>query len=175
MQTGSVPFNLYLSVCLSLFLPTYIPINPSIYLSICLYICVSTYLPTYLSIYPSIHLFICLSIYLSVCLSVCLSISLSLYVSTVLLLDLGRVFSFLILYRVGRTPWTGDRPVARLLPTHRINAHRHPWLEWDSNPQSQHSSERRQIMAFDRAATVIGNYPYIQKYNFTVVLYWCKT
>jgi hypothetical protein len=28
------------------------------------------------------------------------------------------LFSFLILYTVGRTPWTGDQPVARPLPTH---------------------------------------------------------
>jgi hypothetical protein len=35
------------------------------------------------------------------------------------LLALGRFFSFLILYTVGRTPWTGDQPVARHLPTHR--------------------------------------------------------
>jgi hypothetical protein len=27
--------------------------------------------------------------------------------------------SFLILLTVGRTPWTGDQPVARMLPTHR--------------------------------------------------------
>jgi hypothetical protein len=27
---------------------------------------------------------------------------------------------FLILYTVGRTPWTGDQPVARPLPKHRI-------------------------------------------------------
>jgi hypothetical protein len=33
------------------------------------------------------------------------------------LLGLGRFFSFLILYRVGRTPWTEDQPVARPLPT----------------------------------------------------------
>jgi hypothetical protein len=45
---------------------------------------------------------------------------------------------------VGRTPWTGDQPVARPLPTNRINAHRHRCLEWDSNPRSQRSSERRQ-------------------------------
>jgi hypothetical protein len=37
------------------------------------------------------------------------------------LLDLGRFFSFLILYTVGRTPWMGDRPVARPLPAHRTN------------------------------------------------------
>jgi hypothetical protein len=29
------------------------------------------------------------------------------------------LFSFLILYTVGMTPWTGDEPVARPLPTHR--------------------------------------------------------
>jgi hypothetical protein len=34
-------------------------------------------------------------------------------------LDLGRFFSFLIIYTVGRTPWTGDQPVARPLLTHR--------------------------------------------------------
>jgi hypothetical protein len=41
------------------------------------------------------------------------------YESTVLLLGLGRIFSFLILYTVGRTPWNVDQPVARPLPTHR--------------------------------------------------------
>jgi hypothetical protein len=34
-------------------------------------------------------------------------------------LELGRFFSFLILYTVSRTPRTGDQPVARPLPTHR--------------------------------------------------------
>jgi hypothetical protein len=33
------------------------------------------------------------------------------------LLDIGRFFSFLILHTIGRTPWTGDQPVAR--PLHR--------------------------------------------------------
>jgi hypothetical protein len=35
------------------------------------------------------------------------------------LLDLGHFFSSLILYTVGRTPWTGDQSVARALPAHR--------------------------------------------------------
>jgi hypothetical protein len=35
------------------------------------------------------------------------------------LLGPGRFFSFVIRYTVGRTPWTGDQPVARPLPTHR--------------------------------------------------------
>jgi hypothetical protein len=33
------------------------------------------------------------------------------------LLGLGLFFSFLILYTVGRTPWTGNQPVARPIPT----------------------------------------------------------
>jgi hypothetical protein len=44
-----------------------------------------------------------------------LSLSLSLWLYN-LLLDLD-FFSFLILYAVGRTPWRGDQPVARPLPT----------------------------------------------------------
>jgi hypothetical protein len=35
------------------------------------------------------------------------------------LLGLDLFFSFLIPYTVGRTPWTGDQPVARPLPAHR--------------------------------------------------------
>jgi hypothetical protein len=69
------------------------------------------------------------------------------------LLGLGRFFSFLILYIVGRTPWTWDQPVARSLPSHRTTQtqnkrtqYRHPCLQWDSNPRSQRSSERSQFM-----------------------------
>jgi hypothetical protein len=40
------------------------------------------------------------------------------YCSTVLV-GLGRFFSFVILYTVGRAAWTSDQPVARPLPTHR--------------------------------------------------------
>jgi hypothetical protein len=40
---------------------------------------------------------------------------------------------------------------------HRINAHRHPCLEWDSNSPSQCLSGRsRSCLSLDRAATVIG-------------------
>jgi hypothetical protein len=42
----------------------------------------------------------------------------AIYGPTVLLLDLGRFFSFLILYTLGRTPLTWNQPVARPLPTH---------------------------------------------------------
>jgi hypothetical protein len=60
-------------------------------------------------------------------------------------------FSFLILYTVGRIPWTSDQPVARPLPIHkhRINAERHPCLECDSNPRPQCSSKRRHCMPYN--------------------------
>jgi hypothetical protein len=56
-------------------------------------------------------------------------------------------------YTVGRTAWTSDHPFTRPLPTHRTaqtqnkRTHRHTCLEWDSNPQSQYPSERRQFMS----------------------------
>jgi hypothetical protein len=44
-----------------------------------------------------------------------------------------------ILQTVGRTPWTGDQPVARPLHTQDStnNKLRHPCLDWYSNPRSQ--------------------------------------
>jgi hypothetical protein len=76
-----------------------------------------TYLPT------------CLSIYISMLLSSYLSISGSETTWT--------LAAFSVSYTDGRTPWTGDQPMARPAPTQRINAHRHPCLEWDSNPRPQ--------------------------------------
>jgi hypothetical protein len=61
-------------------------------------------------------------------------------------------FQFINLYTIGRALWTQDQPVIRTLPTHRtkkkntINAHRHPCLEWVSNPQPQCLNGRRQFM-----------------------------
>jgi hypothetical protein len=47
-------------------------------------------------------------------------------------------YQFLNSKTVGRTPWTGDQPVARPLPTqdstNRINTDRRPRLVSDSNP-----------------------------------------
>jgi hypothetical protein len=67
------------------------------------------------------------------------------------LLDLGRFFSFLIIDTVGMTPWTEDQPVAMSLHAHRTQTqnkrtqYRYPCLQWDSNPRSQGSSERKQF------------------------------
>jgi hypothetical protein len=53
-------------------------------------------------------------------------------------------FTSVCLFKIfGRTSWTSDQPVARSLS----NTHRHSCLEWDSNPRSQRSSERRQFMS----------------------------
>jgi hypothetical protein len=50
-----------------------------------------------------------------------LSLSLSLSLSMALQpFGPWRFFSFLVLYTVGRTPWTGVQLVARQLPTHRM-------------------------------------------------------
>jgi hypothetical protein len=66
------------------------------------------------------------------------------------------LFSFLILYTFGRTPWTGDQPIARPLLTHRTTQtknkriqYKYPCLEWDSNLRSYRSREQRQFMSND--------------------------
>jgi hypothetical protein len=57
------------------------------------------------------------------------------------------LFQFFILYTVGRTPCTGDQPVARPLPTHRAT-------------QTQTSmpvfEREKKVHALDHAATVLG-------------------
>jgi hypothetical protein len=80
------------------------------------------------------------------CLSIYLSIYLWLYSP---LLDLGRFFSFLIPYTDGRTPWTGDQPVARPLPAHRTaqtqSKHTQTSMPWEGLDPT--------IPAFERAET----------------------
>jgi hypothetical protein len=87
-----------------------------------------------------------------------LSLSLWLYGP---LLGLVRFFSFLILYTVGRTPWTGDQPVAGLLPAHtgqqkhRIN---HTDIHASSEIRTHDPSVRaNKVHALDRATTVTGD------------------
>jgi hypothetical protein len=92
------------------------------------------------------------------CLSVCLSIYLWLYSS---LLGLGRLYSFLILHTVGRTPWTGDQPVARPLSIHSTTQTRNkctqtsmPWVGFE--PRTQLFERAKTLHALGRAATVNG-------------------
>jgi hypothetical protein len=103
--------------------------NPSIYviyLSVCPSVRTSvrpSIRPSIPSIHPSIHLW--------------------LYSPFV---GLWPLFQFLNPTHRRFDPLDGGSAVARPLPTHRINAHRHPCLEWDSYPQSQCSSEWWQFM-----------------------------
>jgi hypothetical protein len=80
-------------------LPTYLPIYLSIYPSIHPSIHPPTHPSTHPPTYPPTYLFIYLLLY-----SPC---------------GPWPLFQFLSLYRVSRTLWTGDKPVARPLPTHR--------------------------------------------------------
>jgi hypothetical protein len=92
---------------------------------------------------------------------------LSIYGSTALLLDLGSCFSFLIFYTVGRTPWTGDQPVARPLPAHRTAQIQNKRTQ-KSMPQVGFEptipvfERAKTVHALDRAATVIGCRKYSQ-------------
>jgi hypothetical protein len=96
-------------------------------------------------------------------LSINLSIYLYIYGFTVLLLDLGRFFSFFSNLTVGRTPWGGISPTqGHYLHTEQhqyiINASRHLCLGWDWNPRSQCSSGRRQFMPLWSAILVSTSY-----------------
>jgi hypothetical protein len=81
------------------------------------------------------------------------------------LLGLGRFFSLLILHTVGRTPWTGDQPVARTLPTHRTTQTQSKCPQTSmprvgTEPTIPVFKRAKMVHVFDRAATVIGKvYP----------------
>jgi hypothetical protein len=89
-------------------------------------------------------------------------IYLSIYGSTVLV-DFGLIFSFLIYTQsVGLLGRAISLSQGRYLYTQkhedRINAHRYPHLEWESNPRSLLLSERaKTVHALDRTAIVIGH------------------
>jgi hypothetical protein len=71
--------------------------------------------------------------------------------NSIFLYSLLPIFSFLIIYTVGRTPWTGDQPVSRPLPKHRTTQTQNkrtqtsmPWVGF--GPRSQCSSGLGQFM-----------------------------
>jgi hypothetical protein len=77
------------------------------------------------------------------------------------LLGSGRFFSFLVLYAVSRTPWTGNQPVSRLLPIHRTAQTQNkrtqtsmPWVGFE--PTTPAFEWEKRVHALDLAATVIG-------------------
>jgi hypothetical protein len=73
----------------------------------------------------------------------------------------GHFFSFVILYTVGRTPWTEAESATRRLPTHRIaqtqNKHTHKSMPRVLFETTTTLFERaKTVHALDRASTVIG-------------------
>jgi hypothetical protein len=71
------------------------------------------------------------------------------------------LFQFLDLYTVGRTPWNGDQPVARPLPTHTTtqtqNKRTHTFMpQVGFEPTIQVFELAKTVHASDHAAIVIG-------------------
>jgi hypothetical protein len=62
-----------------------------------------------------------------------------------------------LFYTEGRTPWTGDQTVARLLPTHRITQTQNKRTHRVGFEPTILAFERvKTVHALDRAATVIS-------------------
>jgi hypothetical protein len=71
------------------------------------------------------------------------------------------LFQFINLYTVGGTPWTGDQPVARPLPTHRTSKTENKRTETSMprvgfEPTTPMFERAKTVHALDRAATAIG-------------------
>jgi hypothetical protein len=90
-------------------------------------------------------------------LSICLSIYLWLYSPC----GPWPLLQFLNLYTVGRTPWTGDRPVARPLPTHRATQTHNKHTQTSMSrvgfePTIPVFERAKTLHALDSAAAMIG-------------------
>jgi hypothetical protein len=84
------------------------------------------------------------------------------------LLGPGPFYSFVILYTVDRTPWTGDRPVARPLPTHRTAQTQNKGTETSMPLVGFESKIPLFKLANSVHATVIGiSYLHRDKYQIT--------
>jgi hypothetical protein len=84
------------------------------------------------------------------------------------------LFSFLILYTVGRTPWTVDQPVARPLPTHRTTQTQNKRTQTSMlcvgfETRSPMFERAKTVHALDRSAAVIDPYYYYRCNNFCVM------
>jgi hypothetical protein len=76
------------------------------------------------------------------------------------LLGLGRFFSLFIFYTVGRTPWTGDQPVATPLSSHTTAQTQNKRTQTSINQVGfeitiQVFERAKTVHDLDRAATVI--------------------
>jgi hypothetical protein len=112
------------------------------------------YLPTYLPTYLSIYLWLCSPFW-----------------------DLYCFLGFLILYTVGRTPWTGDQPVARPLRTCRTTQTQNKRIQtsmtWVGFESTIPAFERgKTVHALDGSATVIGAFVLIRIYKINKKEKW---
>jgi hypothetical protein len=76
------------------------------------------------------------------------------------LLGLGHFFSFLIFNTVCRIPWTGDQPIARLLPVHRTTQTQNKRTQTSMpqvgfEPMISLFEQAKTVHALDRAVTEI--------------------
>jgi hypothetical protein len=85
--------------------------------------------------------------------------------------NLGSFFSFLILYRVGRTPWRGDQPVSRPLRAHRTTKRQNKCTQ-TSMPcvgfelTTKDFERAKTVHAPDLSAAVIGRTPHYKLKSF---------
>jgi hypothetical protein len=90
------------------------------------------------------------------------------------------LFQFLNLYTVGRTPWTGDQPVSRPLPTHRTTQKQNKHTQ-TSLPRVRFETiipafERaKRVHALDRSATVIASLSQLFYYCSPIYVYISQT
>jgi hypothetical protein len=87
----------------------------------------------------------------------------SLYISLWLYSLCGHwpLFQSLTLFTIGRTPWTGDQPIARPLPTHRTTQPQNKRTQTSMpqvgfEPMIPVFERAKTVHALDRAATMIG-------------------
>jgi hypothetical protein len=90
------------------------------------------------------------------------------------------LFSFMIIFTDGKTPWTSDQLVARPPPKHRItqtqNKHTHqtsmPWVGFE--PTISASERAKTVHALDHSATVTGLFSFtsisLSKYSSEIYL-----
>jgi hypothetical protein len=84
------------------------------------------------------------------------------------LLGLGLSFSFLILYTVVRTPWTGDQPVSE----HKQNINTQiSMLPVGFKPTISVLERAKAVHVLDRAATVIGTCIYHHTVMFDELMF----
>jgi hypothetical protein len=88
------------------------------------------------------------------------------------------LFRFVILYTVGRTPWTGDQPIARPLPTNRTTQTQNKRTQTSMprvgyEPTIPMFERMKTVHALDCAAALIGTSFFLFRVNSLTVIKRC--